>query len=145
MNFIVCGGRVGVDDKTVWTVLTGIALSLPIPRDAVLWHGNALGTDRSAGMWAARVGLEVQPVAIDNALDGDMDDAPKRRNARMKALASPQVVICFPGGPGTRHMMGLALEDPSIRVLDVDLDRQGTFEVWDLSIRPAELLCRGTL
>lgn len=144
MNIIVCGGRVGIKAFYVGNVLTAIAEALKLaPGQDKFWHGNADGTDKFAGAWAKDNGYEVEAVRIDNTLDGHRDNAPKQRNIRMKIKSQATLVICFPGGPGSRHMMDAALADPACTVLDVDLNWHGKFEVWNIRNRPAQIIVTG--
>lgn len=126
MRLIVCGGRVGISRSLVEAVLDG--LSRTWPKGTVVVHGNAEQTDRYSGAWAKDKGWEVDPMKIDNALDGDRDDAPKRRNSRMLAKGA-EGVIGFPGGPGTRNMIEIA-DAKGLTIYDVEVCDRQTFKVW---------------
>lgn len=128
MRVIVCGGRQGVPRAGVYAVLDALS---PDWREAVEWaHGDALGVDRHSGSWAKRRGEPVTAFRIDSALDGWREDAPKNRNIRMLTEFDPDVVIGFPGGPGTRHMLK-ASHAAGKTVLDVEIeDRRFTVYRW---------------
>lgn len=102
VRILITGGRVGVDDRVCAKALTVIAGSLG--EVLVFGDGDAVGYDRLARAWAKAQGFRTETFHVDRKLDGDRDDAPKRRNLRMFNTFHPDVCVAFPGGPGTRHM-----------------------------------------
>jgi hypothetical protein len=118
-RIIVCGGRKYEDMGSVFIVLD----SLPHPEHLLLMHGAATGADSLAQKWAilrdARVksypanwgDLEHDDAIIKKTPSGRYYDvnAGRRRNEEMlKEL--PDLVIAFPGGNGTAHMVQIALD-----------------------------------
>jgi hypothetical protein len=77
-------------------------------RVAWLLHGGARGADRYAGVWAAANGVLGTEYRADWARFGKR--AGMLRNAEMLVKGKPDVVIAFPGGRGTAHMVLLATE-----------------------------------
>lgn len=141
---LVCGGRTGVQCPQIYAVLDAISNAMSLPKSTLFVHGDAKMTDRFAGAWARSHGFEERKCPIDSTLDGFKDDAPKRRNIRMKQAYSPEIAVCFPGGPGTRHMMSLCLADERMQVLDVEIEWDN-FTVWLLKPNsPVTILTQGT-
>jgi hypothetical protein len=143
---LVCGARFDVRIEHIYAVLDGIQQVLKFPQETIFVHGGARGTDRFSGAWARWRGFQESVCAIDTALDdNDKGGAPKRRNIRMKETFQPEWAICFPGGPGTRHMMDICLKDRKMQVLDVEIE--GTnFTVWWLRFGlPVMVLTQGIL
>lgn len=133
ITVLVSGGRVGFSRimvRRVLDILLGEHLD-----NITLVEGEAMGVDQAAARWALARGVPVRPFAIDNALDGDDECAPKRRNVRMFEETCPQIVLGFPGGPGTRHMLTYAHENGAV-ILDVELDDDGTIEVHEWPKHP---------
>lgn len=126
MRILVCGGRVGVSQKAVEAVLDALAPLCSNPLTVI--HGDAKQTDRFAGAWARRAGHLEIPYPINPALDGHNINAPTMRNWRM-AEEKPDVVVAFPGGPGTRHMINVA-KAKKILIWDVEF-RDGQFNVYE--------------
>lgn len=135
-TLLVAGGRSGrnLSKKRVWKVLDHLARDLPTPLLVV--HGRAIWTDTWAGEWGYERGHKVQPVPIDDEIDGFKEDAPFNRNARMLADFPPDLCVGFPGGGGTLDMMTRA-QNAGVAVADVALANDDTFEVkwWPLKFR----------
>lgn len=98
VKVIVCGGRDYADQERVNRVLDGINI-------AAIAHGGAKGADALAGLYAARKGIPVQEYAADWSQGRA---AGPRRNERMLRESKPDLVIAFPGGKGTAHMVSIA-------------------------------------
>src|SRR5579859_6662892 len=109
MKVLVCGGRtfgVPLKDKPeeqtraeqecVMRVLSG----LPITH---LIHGGAAGADTLAGKWAKEAGIpcDVFPAEWDKYGRA----AGHIRNSHMLERGKPDLVVAFPGGPGTADMV----------------------------------------
>lgn len=101
---VVCGGRVGTDERACGIVLAALVGALRWGRDTVFIDGCAAGYDTHANRWAERWSFPTERYRIDPELDGEAEDAPKRRNDRMRLEGRPTACVAFPGGPGTRHM-----------------------------------------
>lgn len=130
MRVAVCGGREFSDRSRVFEALDMVHAATPIEE---LMHGDCRGADRLAAEWAGRRGIPISayPADWDN-IDlpgakirkhrrGGFYDATAgfRRNIRMLLEGAPQLVIAFPGGPGTEHMVSQALKR-EFAVLSVD-------------------------
>jgi len=106
---LVCGGR-DYDDEPVFDRIMDSFLSVfrdehPHTR-LVIVHGGARGADRLAGMWAKSRGVPVVVCPAD--WDAHGKSAGIIRNVEMLKKWIPAVVIAFPGGRGTAHMMMIA-------------------------------------
>lgn len=73
-----------------------------------LAHGDAAGADRFAGCWAEQHGIPVTPYVADWIRDGKR--AGPIRNMTMLINFKPELVVGFPGGTGTAHMLRIAKE-----------------------------------
>ena len=87
-----------------------LAVLILHPKDAIIIHGDARprknhgqSYDRLAGQWGTENGAQVIPVPAD--WEGNGLAAGPIRNRFMLDQYQPQVVIAFPGGPGTRNMI----------------------------------------
>ena len=129
MRVAVCGGREFSDRKRVFEALDTVHEATPI---AELMHGDCRGADRLAAEWAGARGIPISAYPADwNNIDlpgakirvrnGRPYDATAgfRRNLRMLIEGAPQLVIAFPGGPGTEHMVAQAFKR-DLAVLSVD-------------------------
>lgn len=102
MRVLVCGGR-GVAPPYLTAALDAFHAANGI---TLVIHGGALGVDVAAGTWASRRGI---PYRIWQAEWNRLGHTAGRiRNAQMLAEGKPDVVLGFPGGAGTAHMLGLA-------------------------------------
>jgi hypothetical protein len=114
MIVLVCGGRDYSDRTRLYRLLdfnrakiTGIV------------HGAARGADCLAADWAYSRGVPLTAYRADWKKYGKL--AGLLRNHRMLAEAKPDLVVGFPGGRGTAHMMGIARE-AGVRVIDVAVE-----------------------
>jgi len=104
---LVCGGREHADRVRVGKVLdAGLAGAQSVGKDLVIIHGNARGADLLADQYAREKSLAVIPFAADWDTHGKR--AGFIRNKQMLDEGKPHAVIAFPGGVGTRMMVGLA-------------------------------------
>ena len=99
---LVCGGR-GPAPTWLNAALDAFHAANPI---TLVIHGDAIGVDRAAGAWARLRGVECRTWPADWGRLGHR--AGSVRNARMLAEGRPDVVLGFPGGVGTAHMLALA-------------------------------------
>lgn len=104
---LVCGGREYADKERVGRVLDAVyAGAQSAGKDVSIIHGNARGADLLADQYAREKSLRVL------AFPADWDAHGKRagyiRNKQMLDEGKPHAVIAFPGGNGTRMMVGLA-------------------------------------
>lgn len=101
---LVCGGRNFNDSILLLSALSKAHAHRPI---GLLIHGGAKGADIMAGAWAKGRGIHV--ARVDALWDAHGKAAGPARNRAM-LLLKPDVVIAFPGGSGTAHMVGIARE-----------------------------------
>jgi hypothetical protein len=121
VKILVCGGRNYADFKRVTQVLDNIHTNTPI---TILVHGGANGADTLADRWADEHNI---PMRIYSAQWNKYGrSAGPRRNRQMideehtpghadKPIA---LVVAFPGGRGTAHMVRLA-RDCKIAVMEI--------------------------
>jgi hypothetical protein len=110
---LVCGGRTYEDKVTLNKVLEDILRHLEI--DAII-HGAARGADHNAGIWAWEMGIPIE------AYPAEWDKYGKRagfiRNEKMLVEGHPDLVVAFPGGNGTAHMVSLA-KKAGVEIIEV--------------------------
>lgn len=117
MKVLVCGGRnygvsrYGTSKESTRARAEQDALNLYLDemhaktRFTLLIHGDAEGADTLAGLWARSNGVQEVACPANWAVHGNK--AGTIRNLAMLSLA-PDVVIAFPGGRGTAHMVRIA-------------------------------------
>lgn len=99
---LVCGGRDYQDWAKFCAVMNAIHAKSGITH---IICGGANGADRYAYRWAILSG--VQPVECVANWGAHPKAAGPIRNNRMLDL-EPDLVVAFPGGKGTAHMVGIA-------------------------------------
>lgn len=102
-RYLICGGRDFADMDLTDKALSALILH---PAAAVVIHGGAQGADTLAGLWADMKGIPVERYLAKWESQGN--SAGVIRNKRMLTEGKPDVVIAFPGGRGTRHMVKIA-------------------------------------
>lgn len=108
---VVCGGRRFSNFRMLKSVLDQLG------RDIVIIHGAAQGADTTAGHWAQSQGVcEIRVPAQWRYYDRM---AGPIRNQWMLDYLRPDLVIAFPGGRGTAHMIASA-KSAGIEVVSVD-------------------------
>lgn len=96
MIVLVCGGRGYDDQRRVFAVLDALQPELVI-------QGGAKGADFHARAWATARG---KPCATFDAPWASLGrKAGPVRNGWMLEFGRPDLVLAFPGGPGTADMM----------------------------------------
>lgn len=120
MRVLVCGGR--SFHKAELLAKTLLALHHTNPFTLVI-HGAATGADSLAGAWAMthRVNVLRYPPAWTK--HGRQSGA--IRNRQMIIEGRPDLVVAFPGGPGTRDIVAQA-KAVGIRVVEVEIPRRET-------------------
>lgn len=104
---LVCGGREYADRVRVGKVLDAVlAGAKSVGKDLVIIHGNARGADLLADQYAREKSIRALPFPADWDTYGTR--AGYVRNKQMLDEGKPHAVIAFPGGVGTRMMVGLA-------------------------------------
>lgn len=101
MRILVCGGRKYKRQDRVFSSLDALADEVGI--DMII-HGAAAGADLLAGDWAEQNRVPCVAYPIEPGEGG------YARNARMLQASGPDLVLHFPGGNGTRHMVKIAQE-----------------------------------
>jgi SLOG family YspA-like protein len=100
----VCGGRDFTDRQLIRKVLAEYLPPAGFDEPQII-HGDARGADRLAGQEASDLGFWVEGVPADWKRNGKA--AGPIRNRQMLDR-KPDLVIAFPGGKGTAHMVGEA-------------------------------------
>lgn len=100
MRVLVCGGRDYTDSYRVAQVLDKLHDKMGISK---IIEGGARGADTCARHWAQRKGIPVDTYAADWEAHGTF--AGPMRNSLMLKDGSPDFVVAFPGGRGTRDMI----------------------------------------
>ena len=113
MKLLVCGGRNYADQKGLYLVLDAWHRVNPV---SLLIHGAARGADQLAANWASSRGVPLAAYPADWNLHGR--SAGPRRNEQMLQEGKPEMVIAFPGGRGTAHMVRIARE-AGVKVMTV--------------------------
>ena len=103
MRIIVCGGRDFSDREALFRVLDDLH---SIHAFTLLVHGAARGADRLAGEWAEARGVTCKPMAADWQMHRLR--AGPVRNREMLQTFKPEIVVAFPGGSGTEHMIEIS-------------------------------------
>jgi hypothetical protein len=103
MKILVCGGRDFADASALNEALDTIHREKNVTR---LIHGAARGADALAAAWAASRGIPAHAFPADWVTQGKA--AGFRRNEAMLHQGTPELVVAFPGGKGTAHMVNLA-------------------------------------
>lgn len=97
---LVCGGRSFVERELAFAVLNQLHQDETI---ACIIHGEQTGADTLALEWALHASIPHQLFAADWRRYGAA--AGPIRNRRMIVEGKPDLVIAFPGGPGTADMV----------------------------------------
>ncbi len=105
MRAIVCGGRSYLDINTLFDVMDRLHATYKF---TCIIEGGAKGADQLAQRWAHENAVATVRVAADWTRWGKR--AGYLRNTEMLEKHSPDVVIAFPGGPGTMMMINLAFD-----------------------------------
>src|SRR5579859_301874 len=100
IRILVCGGREYADWKTMSDTLWSIHQDTRIGQ---IIHGGSRGADAMAGRWAVMAG--VPALGIEASWKTYGKAAGPMRNQKMLDEGKPDLVIAFPGGPGTADMI----------------------------------------
>lgn len=104
MRILVCGGRHFADPARVYNTLDGLSRFLMI---SIVIHGAARGADTFAEEWART--REVPYLGCPAKWKEYGRAAGTRRNEFMLTLPIG-LVVAFPGGTGTAHMVRISRE-----------------------------------
>jgi hypothetical protein len=114
MKVLVCGGRHFADAALCKRTLDALHVGTPI---TCLIEGGARGADELAGAWAMARGVRQRTFEADWRRDGV--SAGPIRNQAMLREGDPDLVVAFPGGAGTAHMISIARR-AGVRVIEVE-------------------------
>jgi YspA, cpYpsA-related SLOG family len=103
MKILVCGGRAYADAPALYNALDAIHREKHVAR---LIHGAARGADSLAACWASSRGIPLQAFPADWETHGRA--AGYIRNEQMLLEGHPDLVVAFPGGKGTSHMVSVS-------------------------------------
>jgi hypothetical protein len=102
MRVLVCGGR----DYDAKPFLEWWLDNYLPARPSVIIHGDATGADTLAKEWAKSRGIKTLPFPVTKEEWKTLKkSAGPLRNTRMLREGRPDVVVAFPGGPGTADMV----------------------------------------
>ena len=102
MRLLVCGGRSYANRKRLYSVLDSLE------KPSAVIHGNAPGADSLADAWAIERGITAIRCPAKWSQFGRA--AGPLRNQFMLDFHKPDVVVAFPGGAGTAHLVSIAKE-----------------------------------
>ena len=109
MRVLVCGGRDFTDDDWFFEVMNEINDTYNFHNKITkIIHGGARGADSLADMFAKANNISVDVFEADWYKYGR--SAGPLRNQRMLDEGKPDLVVAFPGGKGTAHMVKIAKE-----------------------------------
>ncbi len=108
MRVLVCGGRDYDNYQRVFQTLTDLAVKTTPMSSFEIIQGGAKGADFLARCWAATNGFNWYEYPADWKTHGPA--AGPMRNKQMLEEGKPDLVIAFPGGKGTAHMVKIAQE-----------------------------------
>lgn len=115
MRVLVCGGRDFNDYERLKEILN--YYWIPVRAIDVIIHGGAIGADTLAGKYAKENNIFVERYPADWDKYGKV--AGPIRNKQMLDEGKPDLVIAFPGGKGTAHMVKIAKE-ANIKVVEIE-------------------------
>src|ERR1700753_3296669 len=114
LRVLVCGGRDFRDRRMLTEFMDKFHAERPI---AQLIHGAARGADALADDWAND--SRIYTIACPADWEKHSKSAGPIRNQFMLDRYAPEVVIAFPGGSGTAHMVKIA-RAAGIEVIEVN-------------------------
>lgn len=115
MKILVCGGRTYWDKQYLFETLDALYAFEDFAWTEII-QGGAMGADTLAFAWAAKNKIPCKVFQAQWKLYGKR--AGYLRNQQMLDEGKPDLVIAFPGGPGTARMKQLAVA-AGVRVLDI--------------------------
>lgn len=114
MKAIVCGGRDYKDRDFFFATMDAIHQNLKL---TAIIEGGASGADELALEWSRERGIpEHARYTADWSAHGR--SAGPIRNMQMLSEERPDLVIAFPGGRGTAHMVRIA-RDAGVKVFEI--------------------------
>lgn len=124
MRVIVCGGRDYKNGDFLFFKLDELYQDLKAVGKELetIIEGGAPGADKLAGEWALLKGIDLEVYKADWEKHGKA--AGPIRNIKMLKDGEPDLVIAFPGGSGTAHMVGIS-KDAGIEVIEIEGEDDG--------------------
>lgn len=120
MRVLVTGGRDYTNSSKVYVVLDGLNDDATVNGGygaiTELAQGGARGADTLARGWAAFMDIRQQTFMAD--WDKHGKSAGPIRNQQMLDEFKPDLVVAFPGGKGTAHMVSIARK-AGVEVIEV--------------------------
>lgn len=116
MKVLVCGGRDFNNWPLLRKTLNDIHLAVSI---TVIINGVASGADSGSTLWARTWKIPQAHYHAQWKKYGK--PAGRLRNIEMLAESQPDLVVAFPGGRGTAHMVEIA-QAAGVRVIQVSTD-----------------------
>lgn len=116
MKALICGGRDFNDRDRLYDFLESVT-----PGITKVIHGAQRGADTLAGQWADHWKIPCTSFPADwnkYHVPGRKNPAGAIRNRQMLVEGKPDVVIAFPGGPGTANMVAQARK-AGVKVIEV--------------------------
>lgn len=114
MRVLICGGRNYNNKDKVFEVLDNLRKSTK--EEIFIIHGGAKGADSLGGEWARTRNISVRVFKADWNKYGRA--AGIIRNEGMLKEGKPDLVVAFPGGKGTAHMIMIA-EEAGVEVKEI--------------------------
>lgn len=108
MKILVCGGR-HYDDQAYFDRVMD-KISMDLQRVVCIIQGGATGADMLARGWAAERMLPCMTFHVQPYWERFGKRAGRIRNEWMLEYGQPDLVVAFPGGNGTAHMVQIATE-----------------------------------
>ena len=105
-TWLICGGRDFADQAMFNSAMSDLIHMKGVPSHVV--HGDATGADTLANEWAYGLCIRTTAMRADWKQYGKL--AGPIRNRKMLDKHKPALVIAFPGGKGTAHMVSIARE-----------------------------------
>lgn len=119
MKILICGGRDYSNKEFLYLFLDDLIKSQynNDSKNITLIHGAARGADNLADEWAKERGIKSVAYPANWNLHGKK--AGPIRNYEMLKTEKPDLIIAFPGGRGTEHMISLGLKY-KVKVIDLN-------------------------
>lgn len=120
MRILVCGGREYNDYDTVDRILrqtTDKIVLYTYPKEITIIQGGARGADKLGKLWANIYNVNMEEYPADWKKFGKA--AGVIRNKDMLLKGKPDLVVAFPGGKGTAHMVKIAKKN-GVEVFEVE-------------------------
>ena len=129
MRILVCGGRRYHNSILIWDILDQIHHKFKI---TVLINGGAQGADLHARNWARQY-ADIEIALYYAQWEKYGRSAGYIRNKQMLDQGQPEIVLAFPGGPGTKNMVDIGQK---AGVLVFEIDDDGSFTVIPIELEP---------